>query len=77
MAVEGRMGRPPKKAHLKRSERMVLTFTPGERKRINDIIEREGFEGDNDFGREAIREKIERLESQNSVQTGGDDGEKQ
>lgn len=66
------MGRPPKKAHLKRSERMVLTFTPGEREKINDTIKRAGYEGDNDFGREAIREKIERIESGNPVQNGGD-----
>lgn len=53
---------------------MVLLFTDDEMQQIEDHIAREGFEGHNHLGREAI---LALIESKNSVQTGGDDGEKQ
>jgi len=73
MTEEGQMGRPPKKAHLKKTKRMVLLFTPSEREELDAIIASEGYEGDNDFGREAIREKIERIESNKQSNNSSDD----
>lgn len=68
------MGRPPKKVSQLRRNRMVLLFTDDEMQQIEDHIAREGFEGHNHLGREAI---LALIESKNPVQTGGDDGEKQ
>lgn len=55
---EAQMGRPPKKDSQKRRNRMVLLFTDGELELIKAHIEDNGYDGQNDFGREAILEKV-------------------
>ena len=37
-----RTGRPPKESSEKRSERITVNLSPGERKRLEDLAEKEG-----------------------------------
>ena len=55
---EAQMGRPPKRDSQKRRNRMVLLFTDGELELIKNHIEDYGYDGQNDFGRDVILERV-------------------